>query len=203
MERRVESRKDFFDHHASSWDAQRHYEGQEEHLSCVVESFGLSEGDYVLDVGTGTGVLLPFIRGSIGPRGRLIAMDFSFRMLAEVKRRPFPKTEALINASVEAIPFQSNEFDEITCFSSFPHFPNKAKALLEMVRVLKPGGVLSIAHLKSAEEINEFHRHVGGPVSQDHLPPPDKLLKLMEDSGLEEVVIVNQPGKFLAKGRKQ
>jgi ubiquinone/menaquinone biosynthesis C-methylase UbiE len=198
----VESRKNFFDQHAPSWDEQ-HHQGTEEELGGVVTSFGLSEGDSVLDVGTGTGVLLPFLQKVIGPEGRVVAMDFSFRMLAEAKRRPVPQTKILINASVEKIPFRSNIFDQISCFSSFPHFPNKAKALLEMVRVLKPGGVLSIAHLKSAEEINEFHRRVGGAVSQDHLPPPDKLLNLMEASGLGEVVIVNHLGKFLAKGRKQ
>ena len=198
----MENRKEFFDHHASSWDAQRHYEGQEQHLLSVVESFGLSEGDRVLDIGTGTGVLLPLIRGAIGSQGALMAMDFSFRMLAEAKRRPLSHGDTLINASVEAIPFRSGEFDEITCFSAFPHFPNKATSLMEMVRVLKPGGGLSIAHLKSVEEMNEFHRHVGGAVSRDHLPPPDRLLRLMEDCGLGDVTIVNKPGKFLAKGRK-
>lgn len=198
----MESRKNFFDQHAPSWDEHHHLAAETE-LGGVVKSFGLSEGDSVLDVGTGTGVLLPFIQKGVGPEGRVVAMDFAFRMLVEAKRRPVPQTKILINASVEAIPFGSNVFEQVSCFSSFPHFPNKAKALLEMVRVLKPGGVLSIAHLKSVEEINEFHRHVGGPVSQDHLPPPDKLLSLMEASGLGDVVIVNEPGKFLAKGRKQ
>jgi ubiquinone/menaquinone biosynthesis C-methylase UbiE len=167
-----------------------------------VKSLGLAEGDAVLDVGTGTGVLLPFIQEAVGRHGKVVAMDFAFRMLEEAKRRPVPHVKLLINASVEAIPFGSNVFEQISCFSSFPHFPNKERALLEMVRVLKRGGFLSIAHMKSTEEIRELHRQVGGAVAHDGLPDLDVLRALMSRSGLEGVTIINQPGKFLARGRK-
>lgn len=175
----------------------------EAELGRVVKWFGLSEGDSVLDVGTGTGVLLPLIREAVGPGGRVAAMDFAFRMLEEAKRRSVPYMKNLVNASVDAIPFGASVFDQITCFSSFPHFPNKERALREMVRVLKPGGSLSIAHLKSMEEIRELHRQVGGAVSNDELPGPEVLRELMNRAGLKEVSIINQPGKFLARGRKE
>jgi ubiquinone/menaquinone biosynthesis C-methylase UbiE len=198
----VDSRKNFFDNHASSWD-EKHHRAMEAELGRVVKWFGLSEGDSVLDVGTGTGVLLPLIREAVGPGGRVAAMDFAFRMLEEAKRRSVPHVKNLVNASVDAIPFGASVFDQITCFSSFPHFPKKERALREMVRVLKPGGSLSIAHLKSMEEIRELHRQVGGAVSNDELPGPEVLRELMNRAGLKEVSIINQPGKFLARGRKE
>jgi ubiquinone/menaquinone biosynthesis C-methylase UbiE len=202
LEEKVENRKDFFDRHASTWDRDLRYEGKSFQLLEVAKSFGLSEGDSVLDVGTGTGVLLPFLRQAIGPRGTLIGIDFSFKMLERAKIRQFPGEKNLINGSVEAIPFRSGRFDRVTCFSAFPHFPNKSKALFEMVRVLRTGGTLSIAHVYSVEEINQFHLAVGGPVSHDFLPHPERIKSLMEDSGLDEVSIVNQPGKFFAQGKK-
>lgn len=197
----MDSRKDFFDKHAASWD-ERHHRDDEAELDRLVKSFGLSEGDSVLDVGTGAGVLLPFIRKAVGLGAKVAAMDFAFRMLQEAKRRLLPHIESLVNARVDAIPFSANVFDQVTCFSSFPHFPNKGRALAEMVRVLKPGGSLSIAHLKSMDEIRELHQQVGGAVAHDHLPAPDMLRELMGRAGLNEVRIVNQPGRFVARGRK-
>ena len=198
----MEKRKEFFNRHAASWDKDLGYEARIARLQEVVKWFGLAKDDSVLDVGTGTGILLPFLREAIGPQGRLLAIDFSFKMLEEAKNRDFPGEKSITNASVEAIPFRSDQFDRVTCFSAFPHFPNKAKALLEMVRVLRTGGTLSIAHLHSVEEINQFHQAVGGPVAHDFLPHPERIRSLMKDSGLDEVSIVNQPGKFFAQGKK-
>ncbi len=198
----MESRKDFFDRQAASWGDGR-TGGEPEALSEIVGSFGLSEGDVVLDVGTGTGVLLPWIQSRIGRKGKLIAMDFSFRMLVKAKERLLGEERvSLIHGSVESIPFRTDQFDHVTCFSAFPHFPNKARALFEMVRVLKTSGRLSMAHLKSAEEINEMHRQMGGAVGHDVLPHPERIRMLMKDSGLCEVSILNEPGRFLAQGRK-
>jgi len=42
----------------------------------VVKWFGMKEGEAILDVGTGTGVLLPLLGQAVGVKGRLIAMDF-------------------------------------------------------------------------------------------------------------------------------
>jgi ubiquinone/menaquinone biosynthesis C-methylase UbiE len=196
----MKDRMDFFDRHASSWDET--YEHRTAKMAEVVTWFQLREGDTLLDVGTGTGILLPFLGQAIGETGRLAAMDFSYKMLDRAKGRPCLGVRALINASVEWIPFQSGRFDCVTCFSAFPHFPNKRQALGEMVRVLKRGGSLFIAHLHSREEINQFHRQVGDAVVHDHLPPPEALQRLMTDSGLSDISVINEPGKFLARGKK-
>jgi ubiquinone/menaquinone biosynthesis C-methylase UbiE len=195
-------RKEFFDRHAASWDERLGLTERTSHLSELVRSFGLTYGNAVVDVGTGTGILLPFLREAIGTAGRLIAMDFSFKMLEQAMERRHDADALLLNGSVELMPLRSGEFDRVTCFAAFPHFPNKAKALLEMVRVLRPGGKLTVAHLKSSEEINQFHRQIGGAVAHDRLPAPEILQQLMQDAGLSEIAVVNQPGRFVATGRK-
>jgi len=198
----MERLKDYFDRHASSWDEMLKYNERTSELLEVVSWFGLAEGHWVLDVGTGTGILLPLIRQTIGPKGMLIGFDLSFKMLKKAALRQCSGAKILINTTVEALPFQPDLFDRIICFSAFPHFTNKAKALLEMVRVLKRGGSLYIAHLKSVEELNQFHQHIGGPVAHDLLPHPERIRSLMVESGLWDISIINQPGKFLAQGRK-
>ncbi len=198
----MENLRDYFDRHASSWDEMLNYNEKASQLSEVVSWFGLAEGDWVLDVGTGTGILLPLIRQTIGPKGMLIGFDFSFRMLEKAKLRESFGEKLLLASTAESIPLRSALFDRITCFSAFPHFTDKAKALVEMVRVLKRGGVLFIAHLKSVEELNRFHQSLGGPVANDLLPHPERTRKMMTHAGLFEINIINQPGKFLAHGKK-
>jgi ubiquinone/menaquinone biosynthesis C-methylase UbiE len=191
-------RRTFFDHHAETWEKDLRYEEKTGSIKAIVALFGVGKGEAILDVGTGTGVLLPFLQEAVGLGGLVVAMDFSFKMLFQAKKRH----SLLVNAGVGAVPFRENSFDRVTCFSAFPHFPDKHRALLEMARVLKRGGYLFIAHLNSAEEINRFHGGVGGAVACDRIPDPDELIGMMEGSGLAEVSITNEPGRFLAKGRK-
>jgi len=198
----MESRKEFFDRHASSWDHRLRYAEKQQQLREVLSWFGVKRGEIVLDVGTGTGVLLPYFEETVGAQGRVAAMDFSLHMLKQAKMRKFSGDKTLVNAGVTAIPFRSGQFDRVTCFCAFPHFPDKEKALDEMVRVLKKDGYLFIAHLHSVEEIISLHEATGGAVMRDKLPDPENLRTMMNNSGLQEISIISQPGKFLAQGRK-
>ena len=198
----MENLRDYFDRHASSWDEMLKYGEKVSELTEVVNWFRLADGYSILDIGTGTGILLPLLKEAISKEGRLIAIDFSFKMIEMAKLRQCLGDKFLINADVESLPFQSDLFDRIICFSAFPHFHNKARALLEMVRVLKSGGTLFITHLKSVEELNQFHRQLGGPVAHDFLPHPARIEELLKDAGLYKISIINQPGKFLAQGSK-
>ena len=202
FEEKMKNLRDYFDSHASSWDEMLKYNDRTFELLEVVGWFGLAEGHWVLDVGTGTGILLPLIRQAIGPKGMLIGFDFSFKMLEKAKLRESFGEKLFLASTAESIPLRSALFDRITCFSAFPHFTDKAKALVEMVRVLKRGGVLFIAHLKSVEELNRFHQSLGGPVAHDLLPHPERVREMMTHAGLFEINIINQPGKFLAQGKK-
>jgi len=198
----MESLRTYFDRHASSWDEMLNYHKRTPELLKVVSWFRLIKGHWVLDVGTGTGILLPLIQNAIGPKGVLVGFDFSLKMIEKATLREYFGGKFLLAADAESIPLRSDLFDRVTCFSAFPHFSDKRKALFEMGRVLKKGGFLFIAHLKSVEELNQLHQTLGEPVSNDLLPTPQTLKKMMKDAGFMEISIINQPGKFLAKGRK-
>jgi len=198
----MDPRKSFFDDAASDWDVLLARDMRADKLRDVVGRFAIRGGDSILDVGTGTGVLLPFLGKAVGPTGTLVAIDFSLKMLKTAASHAFDILPAFLNAGVGAIPFKANSFDRVTCFSAFPHFPDKVKALDEMVRVLKTKGALFIAHLHSIEEIAELHRGVGGSVRGDRLPDRGAMAHLMSEAGLTGVEIENEPGKFLALGRK-
>ena len=198
----MDERRSFFDNSAWTWDELLDRDPRADRLGELVERFEIREGDAIVDVGTGTGILLPLLGKAVGPGGTLVAIDFSFKMLTAAASHGFDVQPVFLNAGVAAIPFKQGSFDKVTCFSAFPHFPDKAKALSEMVRVLKKGGALFIAHLHSIEEINQLHHAVGGPVMRDRLPDREAMGRLMRDAGLSKIEIENEPGRFLALGTK-
>jgi ubiquinone/menaquinone biosynthesis C-methylase UbiE len=198
----MDNRKSFFDSYAAGWNEMLTRDGRMQRFARVVEWFDIVEGESILDVGTGTGVLLPFLRHAVGHKGMVVAMDFSINMLKQAMDRQLEDRVALINAGVGAIPLKSGQFDKVTCFSAFPHFPDKQRALAEMTRVLRKGGIAWIAHLQSIEELASLHGKVGGPVHSDRLPDCATMEQLMSNAGLTDIHIVNEPGKYLAWGRK-
>lgn len=198
----MDGRKSFFNSHAADWDEMPARDGRMQKFAEVVEWFDIQEGESILDVGTGTGVLLPFLRDAAGYKGMVVAIDFSIKMLMQAMNRPLEGRVILINAGAGAIPFKSEQFDKVICFSAFPHFPDKRRALVEMVRVLRRGGTVWIAHLQSIEELASLHGKVGGPVHSDRLPDCAMMEQLMSNAGLTDIQIINEPGRYLARGRK-
>lgn len=198
----MKEKRDFFEGRAPSWqeeDSPSRHRG----VRALLPLFGLSSGQRVLDVATGTGILLPYLAREVGPSGKLVALDFALGMLARVNRDGLSSPLALLQADAQAMPFKGEAFDRVICFSAFPHFGEKESALREMARVLKRGGLLTIAHLGSHEEINLRHRHAGGPVARDSLPPPQATGELLSRAGLRPLRLLSEPGRYLAQGSKE
>lgn len=97
------------------------------------------EGLKVLDVGCGTGRYMASLR----QRGYLVAgVDGSEEMLAHA-RRDNPGVE-IKQADVDQLPFADGSFDFAICIEVLRYLPSATRALAEMARVLKPGGVLLV-----------------------------------------------------------
>jgi ubiquinone/menaquinone biosynthesis C-methylase UbiE len=95
----------------------------------------------VLDVGCGNGNLLALLNN--GSR-KLAGADLSPEMLRHARAKLGDRFELKVTDS-ENLPWGPGSFDAITCTDSFHHYPNPAQVLLEMRRVLKPGGHVVIA----------------------------------------------------------
>ena len=77
----------FFDEMAGVWNKTCRYDtGRIEKVLSVLQ---LKQGDTVLDIGTGTGVMIPFIREQVGHYAPIVAVDSSEKMLREASLR-FP-----------------------------------------------------------------------------------------------------------------
>jgi ubiquinone/menaquinone biosynthesis C-methylase UbiE len=95
----------------------------------------------VLDVGCGNGNLLALLNNS---SRKLAGADLSPEMLRHAWAKLGDGIDLKVTDS-ENLPWNPGSFDAITCTDSFHHYPNPAQVLLEMRRVLKPGGYIVIA----------------------------------------------------------
>ena len=195
------SKKEFFNHHARKWD-ELYYQNEPAELKELIKRFQIRKGDWILDVGTGTGILLPYLSRLTGEEGKLFALDYSSEMLSVAESKLPHKGIEFINSNVENMPFDDEIFDRVICFACFPHFGNKLKSLKEMSRVLKKGGKLFIAHLLSSQEIKEHHSGAGEEIKDDVLPEKSAMIKMMTELKFKNIQIVDQPSLYLAQGEK-
>jgi ubiquinone/menaquinone biosynthesis C-methylase UbiE len=99
----------------------------------------------LLDVGCGTLVFASRVRASL-PNVQSYAVDLVRDMLRKGQPRWHRHANHVfpVQGDSERLPFPSKSFDIVTCANSFHHYPRQDRAVIEMQRVLKPGGRLMI-----------------------------------------------------------
>jgi SAM-dependent methyltransferase len=98
----------------------------------------------VLDVATGTGRLPRAVLRQPPFGGRVIGLDLSRRMLHQATKltAQFADRLTYIWQDARNLPFDDDTFDAVTCLEALEFTPNPHTVLAELVRVLRPGGVL-------------------------------------------------------------
>jgi demethylmenaquinone methyltransferase/2-methoxy-6-polyprenyl-1,4-benzoquinol methylase len=203
MANEMSEKKLFFNNLAENWDSRFCSPELKKFLKKFVPMFGLRSGHKVLDVGAGTGVLIPYLNKEIGITGQIVAIDYAKKMIEVCKS----KYEQLSNvkfsvSNIEEIDYNSGSFDFVICFGVFPHIENKYQALSQINRVLKRQGKLIIAHAFSSEEIQKHHQSSSSIIAQDHLPDEDKMRKLLAQTGFHRISITDRPGCYICSSAK-
>jgi ubiquinone/menaquinone biosynthesis C-methylase UbiE len=162
----------------------------------IVERLNPAQGDSLIDVACGTGIVARIARNMLGPGARIVAVDVAPPMLAVART---------VDASIDwregnatALPVRDGEvFSLLACHQGLQFFPDKPTAVREMRRVLAPNGRVAIACWQSLHDIpaalalNEIaERHVGPIVDSRHsFGGADGFSALLTDGGFHDVKV--------------
>jgi len=192
-------KREYFNSIAQRWEKEHRIQQEQAHIRNLFTYLPLTPGDWILDVGCGTGRLVPFIREKNGHDGVIVEMDFSEEMLEVAKTKHGMKKIHFVQSDAQSAALRQDLFDAVLCFALFPHIQDKYRALKEFRRILKPGKSLYIAHTMSREELNRFHAQVKGPVYSDYLPDKDEMFRLFSYAGFTGLDITDQPSLYIAR----
>ena len=135
----------------------------------VAESAQLRPGQRVLDVACGTGVLAREALVRTAPGGAVAGLDPNAGMLA-VARALAPAIDWRQGVA-ESLPFPAGGFDAVVSQFGLMFFDDRARALREMLRVLRPGGRLAVAvwdaleHVPAYAALVDVLERVAGPAA--------------------------------------
>ncbi|MFB9948566.1 class I SAM-dependent methyltransferase [Rhizobium puerariae] len=110
----------------------------------LIDFAGLSDGERVLDVGCGTGSLT-FALPQAADLAEIAAIDYSPVFVAEAIRRNTDPRIKVQQADACALPYPDRSFDRALSLLVLHFVPEAGKAIAEMRRVVRPGGVVAAA----------------------------------------------------------
>ncbi|GAA0101078.1 methyltransferase domain-containing protein [Paraclostridium bifermentans] len=176
---------EFFNQIAKEWDSI--IEVNEEKINTLLSKLNITDNSKVLDIGTGTGVLIPFLK-SLNPNGYIKGVDISSEML-NVAREKFRNIEKVSFELVDVEKDVINEtYDSIVLYSMFPHLKDKTNTIKKLVeKNLEKSGQLIIAHSNSRTFLNNMHKEKNEFVSEDRLISVTDQRYLFEKVGLKVV----------------
>lgn len=196
----------------------------------TMKKMNIRPGQSAIDVCTGTGDWAIAIAQQVGSEGKVVGLDFSQEML----RYSYPKIEAagvekqtsMIYGNAMELPYEDGTFNYSTIGFALRNVPDIRKVLSEMMRVVKPGGLVVSLELskpvwKPFRALYFFYFYkilpmIGSLASRDsvsyswlpesltNFPDQMELKKIFEEVGLEHVQVTNFFGGICALhiGRK-
>jgi SAM-dependent methyltransferase len=179
----------------------------------------LNQGERVLDVACGTGIVTLQLPPLVGTKGRVVGLDINPAMLAVASSQTLPEAGPGIEwmqGNGVALPLPDGSFDAVICQHGLQFFPDRAAGVAEMKRVLASSGRAIVACWKGLDHqtffatlMRSIARHLNVTESDAAAPftlgDADVLRGLLEDAGFSRVDIQShlidarfpQPEKFV------
>ncbi len=184
----------------------------------------LKPGDCALDLAGGTGDITQLLLDKVGKTGHVTLSDINSSMLeagrARLTNQNYLQNIDYVQADAEKLPFATNTFDGVTISFGLRNITEKANALAEMYRVLKPGKKVIILEFSkpSSSLLNKIYDtysfnvipKLGQWIAKDKEsyqylvesirmhPDQESLLAMLQNAGFEKCGYHNLSGGIVA-----
>jgi len=195
-----DSKAAFFDAQVEApWAADTYSPDEMAKLDWLFAHIGPLQGMKILEPGCGTGRLTEILARQVGPKGHVLALDISPKMIAAAKQRLKNHRNVDLQAkAVEDVSLTSRHFDLVLCHQVFPHLQDKRKCLREFADALRPAGRIVLYHFINLDQINDVHRKAGTVVENDMMPDTKEMEPLFTHAGLKiDDIRDDEKGYFL------
>lgn len=189
----------FFDKISEKWDEEE-IMSTPDRVKEIIELSRIDKGMKILDLGTGTGILIPYLAAAVGKEGEIKGIDISKGMLEKAVK----KYGDIKNVTFELRDFEKEtiegRYDLIFLYCVYPHLHTPVATINALIKnnlkekegnepdhILKEGGRIIIGFPADEEFVNNIHHEK--KAESDLLPPADKLCKRLRLEGLNASVI--------------
>jgi ubiquinone/menaquinone biosynthesis C-methylase UbiE len=194
-----EREKNFFNELAERWDDLR--AADDSKVAGLVRMAGLKPGNAVLDVGCGTGVLLPHLLATVGETGKITAIDFAENMVDRARAKVGRRDNVTFVVGDIWSFWPECVYDSVFCFNFFPHAVDKPAFVARVLDLLKEGGSLVIMHDMSRAAVNAIHQG-SRVVTEDRLPEGTSVAHMLLEAGYEVQRVIDDEEKYFVKAMK-
>jgi ubiquinone/menaquinone biosynthesis C-methylase UbiE len=172
----------------------------------LVQQAGVQPGSVVLDVACGTGAVSRVAARRAGVDGSVTGVDLGEPTLAIARSLPVEIDAApitYVQSDAGSLPLGDNAFDVALCQQGLQFFPDRARALLELRRTLKPDARLAVSTWKDIEHtpyiaIVDALAHHLGPEASEMMSSPFalsdgvELATVVSAAGFADVVVIEE-----------
>lgn len=170
-----------------------------ENAKRFLDFVSVKPGQTILDIATGTGLVAIPAAKIVAPKGSVIGVDISTGMLAQAQAKIKAegiKNLELIEADVESIDFEDEQFDLIFCCSALVYISDIPALLNKCYSWLKPGGCLAFTSSNKGSHLSEVRVRVCQDLFGIDLPhiirplwTPEKCTKLLQNASFQNIEI--------------
>jgi SAM-dependent methyltransferase len=166
-------------------------EGVPLRLEKIVASADIARGDVILDVGTGTGILIPLIQ-PLNPK-KIFACDLSKVMLARLKEH-YKDVETIL-ADVRDLTFPDLSIDVVFINACYPNIVDKRGAFTNISRMMKKDGHMVISHPMGKSFVDLLKEK--SPFPLDDFPDRPEAENLFKPYGFDIKKFVDEPDLYI------